>query len=113
MPSMVDLSSQILHCAETDRVVAVFYNDYDLDNILEQLESEWIKTSERLPCRFDSKHDDNHHIDCYIFINNEVKERPWNIHHECWDDRSYDDFDFDALSPSYWMIKPLPPEAPE
>ena len=31
------LSDNVLCCAETGRVVAVFYNDYDLDNILDQL----------------------------------------------------------------------------
>ncbi len=31
-------SNQILACAETDRVVAVFYHDYDLDNLLQQIE---------------------------------------------------------------------------
>jgi len=71
--------------------------------------SDWIKTSDRLPTRFDSLHDSNHHIDCYIFIDGEVTERPWNIHHECWDDKSYDDYEFDANEPSHWMIaKPLP-----
>ena len=31
-------SSQVLIESETGRVVAVFYNDYDLDNILNQLQ---------------------------------------------------------------------------
>ena len=30
-------SNNVLCCAETGRVVAVFYNDYDLENLLEQL----------------------------------------------------------------------------
>tara|TARA_R110002126_G_scaffold2114_4_gene12293 strand:+ start:1054 stop:1212 length:159 start_codon:yes stop_codon:yes gene_type:complete len=30
-------SKQVLVCAETGRVVAVFYNDYDLEDIIEQL----------------------------------------------------------------------------
>lgn len=30
-------SSNVLICAETGRVVAVFYNDYDLDELLQQL----------------------------------------------------------------------------
>jgi hypothetical protein len=32
-----------LCCADTGRVVAVFYNDYDLDNLLEQVESKASK----------------------------------------------------------------------
>ena len=30
-------SNSVLCCADTGRVVAVFYNDYDLENLLEQL----------------------------------------------------------------------------
>jgi hypothetical protein len=30
-------SNNVLCCADTGRVVAVFYNDYDLENLLEQL----------------------------------------------------------------------------
>ena len=30
-------SSQCLVCAETGRVIAVFYNDYDLDEVLSRL----------------------------------------------------------------------------
>ena len=33
-------SEQVLVCAETGRVIAVFYNDYDLDNLLEKLNKE-------------------------------------------------------------------------
>lgn len=36
-------SNNILCCADTGRVVAVFYNDYDLDNLLEQVESKASK----------------------------------------------------------------------
>ena len=78
------------------------------------MKNEWIKTEERLPTRFDSSHDSNEHIDCYIFIDNQVKERPWNIHHECWDDREYDDFEYEATKPTHWMKAPdlpLPPSA--
>lgn len=77
-----------------------------------QKQDEWFGVNERLPTRFDSTHESNHHIDCYIFINGEVKERPWNIHHECWDDREYDDFEYSAKDPSHWMIKPEMPRAP-
>ena len=31
-------SNNVLCCAETGRVIAVFYNDYDLDNLLDQLQ---------------------------------------------------------------------------
>ena len=31
-------SEQVLVCAETGRVVAVFYNDYDLDDVLAKIE---------------------------------------------------------------------------
>lgn len=32
-------SDSVLICSETGRVVAVFYNDYDLDSVLSQLEA--------------------------------------------------------------------------
>ena len=32
-------SKHVLVCADTGRVVAVFYNDYDLEGIIEQLEN--------------------------------------------------------------------------
>lgn len=38
-------SNNVLRCAETGRVVAVFYNDYDLDTVIEQQKkaSEYVK----------------------------------------------------------------------
>jgi predicted metal-dependent hydrolase len=78
------------------------------------MNNEWIKTEDRLPTRLDSSHDSSEYIDCYIFIDNQVKERPWNIHHECWDDRGYDDFEYEATEPTHWMKAPdfpLPPNA--
>ena len=41
------LSDNILCCAETGRVVAVFYNDYDLNNVMEKL-AENEKLNDRL-----------------------------------------------------------------
>jgi hypothetical protein len=35
-PHSID-SDNVLVCAETGRVVAVFYNDYDLDDVIEKL----------------------------------------------------------------------------
>jgi hypothetical protein len=31
------MSDNVLHCAETGRVVAVFYNDYDLDDVISKI----------------------------------------------------------------------------
>tara|TARA_R100000541_G_scaffold15707_2_gene25078 strand:- start:587 stop:802 length:216 start_codon:yes stop_codon:yes gene_type:complete len=67
--------------------------------------SDWIKTNDELPVGVG-------HIDCYIFVNGEVIERPWNCLHECWDDRDYDDFEFSATEPSHWMYKPDTPLPP-
>lgn len=87
--------------------------DYVRNNCEYRIKSNWIGVNERLPARFDSLHEDNHHIDCYIFINNQVIERPWNIHHECWDDKEYDDYEFSATEPSHWMIANPLPEPPQ
>jgi len=78
-----------------------------------EIKNDWISTDERLPTRFDSLHEDNQHIDCYIFMRNKVIERPWNIHHDCWDDRDYDDFEFDATEPSHWMMATQLPGPPK
>ena len=37
-------SEQVLICAETGRVIAVFYNDYDLDDVLKK-----VKENKKLP----------------------------------------------------------------
>ena len=87
--------------------------DYVRNNCEYRIKADWIQTKERLPTRFDSLHEDNHHIDCYIFIINQVIERPWNIHHECWDDKEYDDFEFNDTAPSHWMIANPLPEPPK
>lgn len=82
----------------------------------------WIKTTEQLPTREFLKSEfakgcvDNSHADCYIFIDGRVTERPFNFDHECWDDKGYDDFEYDAKEPSHWMLSvpfPLPPNMDE
>lgn len=40
-------SNEVLCCAETGRVIAVFYNDYDLDAVIE-MEQELIMTKHAL-----------------------------------------------------------------
>jgi hypothetical protein len=49
------------------------------------------------------------YVDCLIFHEGEVKQRPWNCEHECWDDESGDDFYCDALAPTHYAVitKPL------
>ena len=76
-----------------------------------EAEKQWIKTTERLPEKPSNKNYE--YVDCYIFVDGEVLERPWNCEHECWDDAGYDDFQYSATEPSHWMIAnkmPLPPE---
>ncbi len=48
--SIVD-SSQVLTCGETGRVIAVFYNDYDLDEVLLKL-NESSKSQKTIPVPF-------------------------------------------------------------
>ena len=38
-------SHNVLVCSDTGRVIAVFYNDYDLDEVLEQLNRNSLKLS--------------------------------------------------------------------
>jgi len=83
------------------------------------MEREWFKTSEVLPTKELLKDEygkgvvDNNHADCFIYINGEIKERPFNFHHACWDDKEYDDFEFEATEPTHWMLAYPLPEKPE
>lgn len=79
------------------------------------MERKWFKTSEIIPSRLMLAEEygkgvvDNNHADCFIYINGEIKERPFNFDHECWDDREYDDFEYEATEPTHWMLAyPLP-----
>jgi hypothetical protein len=83
------------------------------------MSDKWIKTAEQLPAKEYLVNElgqgcvDSSHADCYIFINGQVEERPYNFHHECWDDREYDDIEYEAKEPSHWMLAPpwpLPPK---
>lgn len=83
------------------------------------MERTWIKTSEALPTKEMLKDEvgkgvvDDSHAACFIFINGEVKERPYNFHHNCWDDRDFDDFEYEAAEPSHWMLAYPLPEPPK
>jgi len=77
--------------------------------------SDWIRTKDWLPSKENMKDligngvVDNNHADCYIYINNCIEERPFNFYHGCWDDRDYDDFQYEAKEPTHWMLaNPLP-----
>lgn len=67
--------------------------------------SEWTRTTDRLP----SKSGDDDHVDCLIVLRGQVLLRPWNCHHECWDDAEGDDYFCDPTEPTYWMPLPAPP----
>lgn len=68
-------------------------------------DSPWIKPSDRLPekpgkCVYE-------YVDCLIVHQGEVKMRPWNCEHLCFDDEDYDDFFCTAGEIEWWM--PVPP----
>lgn len=44
------------------------------------------------------------HVDCLIFHEGEVKRRPWNCEHRCWDDDEGDDFYCAPLAPSHYAV---------
>lgn len=67
----------------------------------------WIKTKDFLPKKPGLK--DYEYVDCLIYINGEIQMRPWNCEHLCWDDTSYDDFQYHPTEPSHWMPLPSPP----
>ena len=70
---------------------------------------QWIRTSEQLPEKPGLK--SYEHVDCWIYVNNTILQRPWNCEHLCWDDEEYDDFEFEAKKPTHWMpfFYPEPP----
>ena len=76
---------------------------------LREAVSPWIKitSAEVLPKKPGLK--SYEYVDCLIFHNGEIKKRPWNCEHLCWDDEEYDDFYCDALEPTYYMRLPAPP----
>lgn len=75
---------------------------------------EWIAMKDEQP----NAGSGHQHVDCYIVLKdkpNQVVERPWNVHHKCFDDCEYDDFDFSVDDVLFWMFKPEVklPEIPE
>jgi len=69
---------------------------------------QWIKTSDELPKKPGIANYE--YVDCVIFVNGEIKFRPWNCEHLCWDDEHYDDFAFEATKPTHWAKINRPPE---
>ena len=67
----------------------------------------WIATSEKLPEK--PGKDRYEYVECMIFHKGEIKLRPWNCEHLCWDDESHDDFFCDPKEPTHWMPLPAPP----
>lgn len=83
------------------------------------MKNEWVKTNVALPNRIDLSDEigkgvvDNNHADCFIYINGQVKERPFNFTHVCWDDRDYDDLEYEAEEPTHWMLAHQLPKPPQ
>lgn len=75
----------------------------------QQPAQEWIKTSDRLPEKPGQK--SYEYVDCLIFHKGEIKQRPWNCEHLCWDDEHYDDHYCDPLEPTHWQPLPAAPKA--
>lgn len=67
----------------------------------------WIKTTDRLPEKPNKK--SYEYVDCLIYHEGEIKMRPWNCEHLCWDDEYYDAHFCDPLEPTHWMPLPPPP----
>ena len=71
----------------------------------------WIKTTDKLPEKPGLK--SYEYVDCLIFHRGEIKLRPWNCEHLCWDDEHYDDFYCAPTDPTHWMPLPAPPHTEE
>ena len=75
--------------------------------------SDWIKTKDRLPDSTDCKDENQEFVWCYIYLNGDVCERPFNLNNQCWDDYEQEDFEFDALDPTHWQLAPDLPKPPK
>ena len=79
----------------------------------------WIKTKDALPNRelladhLSKGCVNEYYADCYICINGEVMERPFNFEDKCWYSKDYDDFEFEATKPSHWMLANPCPKPPK
>ena len=75
---------------------------------LKASEGEWISVDERLP-----EKDGKSNIWCLTYeVSREIKCRPYNEYHQCWDTEDGDDF---YTAPKggkviYWMKLPNPPK---
>ncbi len=64
----------------------------------------WVKPQDALPTKPGKK--SYEYVDCLIVHKGEIKMRPWNCEHLCFDDEHYDDFFCDASDVELW--RPLP-----
>lgn len=81
------------YAAEIERLLSK--KDQDEAAEIEILKAElakrqWVKTKDRLPEKPGKK--SYEYVDCLIYHNGEILQRPWNCEHLCWDDAHYDDF---------------------
>jgi len=72
-------------------------------------ENEWISVKDMLP-----KKDGNSQIMCLVYDKyyNTILLRPYNEHHEVWDDEDMDDFYTDGVNGNitHWMPLPKRPQ---
>lgn len=69
---------------------------------------EWISVYDMLP-----ENDRNSSIYCLVFDTyNGIVVRPYNEHHQCWDQEDGDDYYTDAVGGkiTHWMPLPNPPK---
>jgi hypothetical protein len=69
---------------------------------------EWISVNDRLP-----EKDGNSSIMCLVYDTwHHIVCRPYNEHHNCWDDEDMDDYYTDAVGGNitHWMPLPEPPK---
>lgn len=70
---------------------------------------EWVEinTVEDMPKKVTKSYEQ---YDCIIWINGEPEHAVWNCEHLCWDDYSGDDFRYDPLEPSHYLLITPPKE---
>lgn len=96
--------------AEHERLCAERIAADEASAALIAMRPQWIKPTDRLPTKPGKS--DYEYVDCLIVHKGNVKMRPWNCEHKCFDDEEYDDYFCDAREVELWMAVPALPAPP-
>jgi len=72
----------------------------------------WTRTADALPAKPGLS--DYEYVWCLLRMpSGELKIRPWNCEHLCWDDEHMDDFEMHPKEPEWWVALDEIPEPPQ